>query len=378
MLWNLAEGLPSPQGRRGRTRPVDGLWTLETACTRTLALSLTRPWRPLACRSSEASRHRRHTQFGRSRSELSTCASPSPLSLRPATHSKARAAGVYTCCRWLALYVIGRFIDGESLPGNEFSRASSPDFDKYKPISLKSILRSIIEFAALMQVPDISSFGSVVHIDRGTAVLKIPMNGSYAVPLGVLDPASVDLVSWSFYGFAGQRVTDPSCFLVLACQDGGTFCTLSSVSVRTHFGDRCVALTSGMAPLSRAETSIVAKALVSALTPGNLAHLCTLLPILDVGLDAILAESDAAAPNIRRGDSTNTWLTHKIDFVPDCMIVRSSAGYACSPLTAVRFHASHPAAVAFTTGISLNTQRADGAILSGNGRYVAARVTGAM
>lgn len=74
----------------------------------------------------------------------------------------------------------------------------------------------------------------------------------------------------------------------------------------------------------------------------------------------------------------DTWLADKIDFVPNSMIVRSPAGYAHSPLTAVRFRAAHRASVALTTEIPLDTQRADGAILSGNGRYVAARVIGAM
>ncbi|KQS79838.1 hypothetical protein ASG32_24580 [Methylobacterium sp. Leaf361] len=60
------------------------------------------------------------------------------------------------------------------------------------------------------------------------------------------------------------------------------------------------------------------------------------------------------------------------------MIVRSPAGYACSSLSAVRFQASRQAAVALTTAITLNAHCADGAILSGNGRYVAARVIEAM
>ncbi|MEE7448429.1 hypothetical protein MRF4_11680 [Methylobacterium radiotolerans] len=131
-------------------------------------------------------------------------------------------------------------------------------------------------------------------------------------------------------------------------------------------------------PLTSEETSILAKALVSALTPHNLAHFGTLIPILDEGLDAIFAEAEAGDLDLRRGDSADTWLANTINFVPDCMIVRSPGGYACSPLTAVRFPASHRAGVALTTDIPLNAERADGAILSGNGRYVAARVVGAL
>lgn len=274
--------------------------------------------------------------------------------------------------------MIRRFIDGESRPGNGFSRASGPHFDKYKPITLKFVRSSTIESATLMQVQDISISGAIVYIDRRTAVLKIPMRGSCAVPLGVLSPTSVDLIAWSFSGFTGQRVQDPSCFLVLACEEESTFSSLSSVTIRTHFGDRRVAMTSTTTPMSDEETSTVAKALVSALTPGNLAHFGPLIPFLRAGLDAILAEDEAGNPDVRCGDTAETWLAHKIDFVPDCMIVRSSTGYACSPLTAVRFHAARRGAVSLTTGIPLNTQRADGAILSGNGRYVAARVIGAL
>lgn len=274
--------------------------------------------------------------------------------------------------------MIRRFIDGESLPGNGFSRVSEPHFDKYKSITLEFVRLSTIESATLMQVPDISTSGSIVYIDRQTAVLKIPMNGSCAVPLRILDPTPVDLVAWSFSGFTGQRVRDPSCFLVLASQAESTFSTLSSIAIRTHFGDRRVAMTSTAAPLSGEETSIVAKALVSALTPGNLAHIGSLIPILGGGLDAIVAEAESGGVDVRRGDSADTWLADNIDFVPDCMIVRSPAGYACSPLTTVRFHASRRTAAALTTGVPLHAQRADGAILSGNGRYAAARVIGAM
>jgi hypothetical protein len=229
-----------------------------------------------------------------------------------------------------------------------------------------------------MQVSDIPDSGSIIYIDYKTAILKIPMNGSCAVPLKILDPKSVDLIAWSFFGFRGQRVRDPSCFLVVACQDGTTFSTLSSVAVRTHFGDRRVAMASTATPMSREETYIVAKALVSSLNPGNLTYFDSLIPALNAGLDAILAEVEAADLEVRRGESVNTWLARKIDFVPDCIIMRSPAGYACSPLTGVRFHASRGAAVALTTGILLHAQRFDGAILSGNGRYVATRVIGAM
>ncbi|MGU3408418.1 hypothetical protein [Methylobacterium brachiatum] len=229
-----------------------------------------------------------------------------------------------------------------------------------------------------MQVLDISISGSIVYIGCRAAVLKIPMNGSCAVPLGVLDPKSIDIVAWSFFGFAGQRPWDPSCFLVLACRDDSTFINLSSVVLCTHFGNRRVALTSTATLFSGEETSIVAKALVSALTPGNLAHFNALIPILYAGLDAILAGAEEGDLNIGRGVLPKTWLAYEIDFVPDCIIVRSPAGYACSPLTAVRFHGPGRAAAELTTDIPLNMQCADGVILSGNGRYVAARVIGAM
>ncbi|MGN8096553.1 hypothetical protein [Methylobacterium sp. 22177] len=229
-----------------------------------------------------------------------------------------------------------------------------------------------------MQVPDISIFGSIIHLDNQFAIVQIPMIGSCAVPLEIRYPKAVDLFAWSFTGFSGQKITDPGCILFLASQNTDGFSDLSSVSLRTHTGDRHVILNPIYAPVSYDKISIAAMAFVSALGSKSVPKFDALMPILKPGLDAILTKTESNDLDIRRGYSADTWLVNKIDFVPDCMILRSPAGYACSSLSAVRFQASRQAAVALTTAIPLNAHRADGAILSGNGRYAAARVIGAM
>lgn len=229
-----------------------------------------------------------------------------------------------------------------------------------------------------MQESDISIPGSIIYIAHKIAVLKISMSGSCAIPLGILKPKATDLIAWSFVGFSGRTVTDPSCFLILGCRDEDAFSDLSSVSVCTHIGNRCVDLTSESTGLTRAETSVVAKAVISALGPASLVHFNALIPILGAGLDTILADRAARDLSVTRGDSANVWLVRNIDFVPDCLIVRSSAGYTCSPITSVHFHAPHKAVMSLTTGVPLDTPSINAAILSGHGQYAAARVTGAM
>lgn len=232
--------------------------------------------------------------------------------------------------------------------------------------------------ALTMQASEILIPGSIIYIDHLIAVIKISMGGSCAIPLGVLKPKAINIIAWSFVGFSGQTVTDPSCVLILGCQDEGAFFDISSVSVCTHIGDRCVDLTSKSTPLTRDETSVVAKAVISALGPASLAYFDALIPILGVGLDTILADRAACDLSVTRDDAADVWIARNIDFVPDCMIVRSPAGFTWGPITSVRFHAPHRAVMTLTTGAPLNTPSVNGAILSGHGQYTAAHVIGAV
>ena len=143
-------------------------------------------------------------------------------------------------------------------------------------------------------------------------------------------------------------------------------------------GDRCVNLTLKSTPLSRSETSAVAKAVVSALGPESLAHFDALIPVLGAGLDTILADGTASDLSVTRGDSADIWLARKLNFVPDCLIVRSLTGYTCSSILSVRFHTPYKAVMTLTTSGPPDLQSVNGAILSGHGQYAAARIIGAM
>lgn len=229
-----------------------------------------------------------------------------------------------------------------------------------------------------MRAPNILISGSIAHVDQRIAVLRISMNGSGAIPLKIMEPEAVDLVAWSFVGFSERKIMDPSCILVLGCRDSGAFDNLSSVSVCTHVGDRCVTLTSGPTPLSRDEASVVAETVTSSLDPNWLEHFSALIPLLSAGLDTILTDSMSSALSIRRSESADAWLINGIDFIPNCVIVRSMAGYTCSSITSIRFDAHKRAAITLTASLPLDTQSINGAILSGQGRYAVARVAGAM
>jgi hypothetical protein len=222
-----------------------------------------------------------------------------------------------------------------------------------------------------MRQLDAPSDGSVISISRQAAILKIPMNGSYAVPLKVLDPNHIDLITWCFAGFSGRKIVNPSCFLILGGRDEGALSDLSSISIRTHFGDRHSSLTSRLTPLSATESSLIANAFISSLGPMGHPYFNALVPILSAGLDAILANGAPSSLSITRSDSTGTWLADGIDFIPDYAIVRSKVGYACIPIISVRFQAPHRAVITLTADGLFDTQSVSRAILSGHGRYAA-------
>lgn len=211
--------------------------------------------------------------------------------------------------------------------------------------------------------------GSVISIGCQAAILEIPMNGSYAAPLEVLDPSHIDLIAWCFTGFSSQKIVDPNCFLILGSRDEGALSDLSSILFRTHFGDRHTILASRSTPLSAAECRSIAEALISSLRPIGHSYFNALAPILSAGLDEILVNSAPSSLNYMRSHATVTWLVDGIDFIPDYAIVRSNAGYACSPVTSIRFQAPHRAAITLTADSLFDTHSVSRAILSGQGRY---------
>lgn len=229
-----------------------------------------------------------------------------------------------------------------------------------------------------MRVLDTSTSGSILYAGHQIAILSIPMNGSCAIPLKILGPKAVDLIAWSFVGFSSYKSVDQSCFLVLGCQDECNFSSISSVSVRTHVGDRSVILGSRSTPLSRAEASAIAKAVISALEPRNFEHFRALIPILKEGLDTIFNGGIASNLSIKHGDSDDIWRAQGINFVPDCMILRSTDSYECSLIASIRFFAFQRAEITLPISHLRNTHSVNGAILSGHGRYEALRVIGAM
>ena len=218
---------------------------------------------------------------------------------------------------------------------------------------------------------DDPAHGSILNISRQAAILEISMNGSYAVPLEVLDPNHIDLIAWCFAGFSGRKIVDPSCFLILGARDEVALSNLSSILIRTHFGDRRTSLASRSTPLSAAESSLIANAFISSLWPLGHLYFNSLAPILSVGLDAISVNGAPSSLSITRGDATVTWLVDGIDFIPDCAIVRSKVGYACRPITSVMFQSPHRAAITLIADGLFDTHSFSRAILSGHGRYLA-------
>lgn len=226
-----------------------------------------------------------------------------------------------------------------------------------------------------MQYDDDSNPGSIAHIADGIAVLRVPMNFSYAIPLKVLAARSFHLLTWCFVDFGAELDLRAHCLLIVSCSSDD-FRNCSQVTIRTHIRDRHVRLLEAPVPLSSEETVVLAQAVLGAIAPDDLQRLSVLLPVLAAELDAICAAScdcelvwseDAGAPAVAG-----------LDFVPTGLIARASGGYTYAPVEAVRMRAGARIVMDLTLASPLDLPRSGRAVFIGSGRHRVARIAGAM
>ena len=82
-----------------------------------------------------------------------------------------------------------------------------------------------------------------LHSTPRAAVLRFPLGGSCGIPLIILSPVGIEILTWAFMGFDSQSAGDPSCVLVLGRTDGGPIAAEASLTVRarTSATFRCLA-----------------------------------------------------------------------------------------------------------------------------------------
>ncbi len=212
-----------------------------------------------------------------------------------------------------------------------------------------------------------------LHSTPRAAVLRFPLGGSCGIPLIILSPVGIEILTWAFMGFDSQSAGDPSCVLVLGRTDGGPIAAEASLTVRAHVRDLnlTVSPSSAGASLSQSESLLLAEAVITALAPATFEPLATLLPLLGPALDALAPQPGAPLP--RLDDRSDDLVVEELDFIPAFVLARTNDVYACAPVTSVRARATPRRTLRLTTDNRLGAASAiDRAILVGEGRYAVA------
>lgn len=213
---------------------------------------------------------------------------------------------------------------------------------------------------------------SLAYTNGKLVVVRMPMTGSYAIPLMVRHPKCAKLLAWSFLDFSGENSANPSCLLVIQLSSSASLDKKFSLTIGTNFADRHLYLGDRFDPLSQRETSILSRLLLETIDPGNANSLGPLLPALTPELDNICA-SEAICELTCLNDASE-FVAAGLNFVPNCIVVRTSSGYVCAPLKAVRIHAGGRTALTPFSTLPIGECGVGGAILSGNRQFAVARI----
>lgn len=223
-----------------------------------------------------------------------------------------------------------------------------------------------------MQDAKTSSSASFAYTSGQIAIVRISMSGSYAIPLEVVSPHDAKLLLWTFIGFCTKDSAIPTCLLAVEFPSSGFLEDVSLLSVRSNAGDRHLCLSRDLSPLSRNEIHILSRALIETIEPSNVHSLSELLPVLAPELDDICAA--ACNCELTRLNDVRTVVATGLDFVPTCIITRTSIGYVCTPLESVRVRVGERTDMTLLLTASLNNRHFSTAIFSGNGQHAAARI----
>ncbi|TXN42526.1 hypothetical protein [Methylobacterium sp. WL7] len=220
---------------------------------------------------------------------------------------------------------------------------------------------------------DKKDLASVVLVHGQVAVLRISMEASSAVPLEILSPSNIEILTWAITGFSGDRSACPCCLLVLRPLHSDFLGDFSSISVRTHIHDRTFRLHAEPALLTAGEILVLTRAVIAAIEPRNAGSLQLLLPVIAPALDAICLETDER--QLTRPDSrTGTVVASGLDFVPFSLIARAAAGYVCEFIQSAKVRTGPEVKIAMTLRAPVDVGGADTVLLVGNGRHAAARI----
>ncbi|KQT20021.1 hypothetical protein ASG40_04295 [Methylobacterium sp. Leaf399] len=181
--------------------------------------------------------------------------------------------------------------------------------------------------------------GEIWPITDHVVVCRYPVSTSLPIPLAVLAPGGLDLVTWTFAGMgeAGSGGQAPVALLVLAGPDAATALReAGELALATHFHDLAIAVPrSGTAQaLTAVEREALCVAVLSAIVPETVGPLSKLLPMLRPVIDALPVPETAPELTVSgEGASTVTLAGFS---VPNYLLLRGDGDLSCARVASAR------------------------------------------
>lgn len=171
----------------------------------------------------------------------------------------------------------------------------------------------------------------------GVWVCRYPVATDLPIPLAVIAPAGVDLLTWAFAGF-GADDRDPAGLLVLH-DPGGALSEGGTLTLETHFRACALACSKPRpaAELTAPARAALAGAVLAAVTPGTLDALATLFPLLAPAIADMPMADTAPRLTLARDDDAHAVLSGSV--VPNYLLLRAGTTWSCARVAraALRF-----------------------------------------
>ncbi len=163
---------------------------------------------------------------------------------------------------------------------------------------------------------------------QGVLVCRYPVATDLPIPLAVLAPDGLGLLTWAFTGFGGPE-PDPAGLLVLqdaraALAQGGT------LTLETHFRDAAIACPKPrpVAELARPERAALGEAVLAAVRPDTLDALATLFPLLAPAVAEFPVPE--TAPHLALAGDAADRATLTGSTVPNYLLLRAGSTWSCA------------------------------------------------
>lgn len=180
--------------------------------------------------------------------------------------------------------------------------------------------------------------GRVFRLGPDWALCSFLLPTSMPIPLGVIEPAGMVLETWAFTGMTA-RASRPTCLLLVRAPVAEARIALERGTrfvVATHF--HVVAVTTGPAEpaenLPPGDRAVMARAVLSAMTPRNAAALADPITLLAQALRAIPVPKDGPEVTVA-ADRSLACAVSGTD-VPNYVLFDSNAGFRCARVATAR------------------------------------------